>query len=219
MARPPPQAVIFDFDGVLFDTMRYHAEAYRRLFEEEAGVEVEDREVFLREGQPSEDVIADLARLKRLDWSEERILELAERKHELFSKVEEAEPYPGVPELLEAILDRDVEVGLVTGTDPRNVESLLGDQVDEFDVVITGDDVEEGKPEAEPYLLAIEALGLDPEDVLVVENAPLGIFSAERAGARVVAVATTLPEEDLGAADAVLDEVGDVLDLLEEGAP
>jgi HAD superfamily hydrolase (TIGR01509 family) len=210
--------VVFDFDGVVFDTMRYHAEAYRRLFREAADVEVEDREVFLREGQPSQDVIADLARLKGLEWSEERVLELAERKHEIFSKVQEAEPYPGVLELLDDLFERDVLVGLVTGTDPRNVEALLGDRVEGFDAVVTGDDVDEGKPEAEPYIRAIETLGVDPDEVLVVENAPLGIFSAERAGARVVAVATTLPEDDLGAADDVLGDVGDVLDLLEGDA-
>jgi HAD superfamily hydrolase (TIGR01549 family) len=185
--------VVFDFDGVVFDTMRYHAEAYRRLFREAADVEVEDREVFLREGQPSQDVIADLARLKGLEWSEERVLELAERKHEIFSKVQEAEPYPGVLELLDDLFERDVLVGLVTGTDPRNVEALLGDRVEGFDAVVTGDDVDEGKPEAEPYIRAIETLGVDPDEVLVVEN-------------------------DLGAADDVRGDVADVLDLLEGDA-
>lgn len=217
MAELQPRAVVFDFDGVLLDTMRYHAEAYRRLFREEAGVEVEDRDVFLREGQPSDAVIADLAKLKGLDWSEEKIDKLAERKHELFQSVQEAKPYPGAMDVLDEVRERGIPMGLVTGTDPRNVEILLGDRVDDFDVVVTGADVDEGKPESEPYDRAVEALGLEPEEVLVVENAPLGIFAAERAGTPVVAVSTTLPPEDLGAAREVLDDLADVLDLLEGG--
>lgn len=218
MAERALRAVVFDFDGVLMDTMPYHAEAYRRLFREEAGVEVEDRDVFLREGQPSDAVIADLAKLKGLDWTEDEVRKLAERKHEIFQGLQEAEPYPGALDVLDAVLERGIPVGLVTGTDPRNVEAFLGDRVDDFDVVVTGADVEEGKPESEPYDRAVEALGLDPEEVLVVENAPLGIFAAERAGTPVVAVATTLPPEDLGAARQVLDDLVDVLDLL-EGKP
>jgi mannitol-1-/sugar-/sorbitol-6-phosphatase len=69
-------------------------------------------------------------------------------------------------------------------------------------VLITADDVRLGKPHPEAYLLASARLGLTPETCIVVEDAPAGIKAAHAAGMRVVAVATTHREDDLGEADA-----------------
>jgi mannitol-1-/sugar-/sorbitol-6-phosphatase len=68
---------------------------------------------------------------------------------------------------------------------------------------VSADDVENGKPHPEAYLKGAEVLGVRPEACVVVEDAPSGVSSARSAGMRVVAVATTYREDDLGEADAV----------------
>jgi beta-phosphoglucomutase len=73
-----------------------------------------------------------------------------------------------------------------------------------FDVLVTGDQVIDGKPDPEPYQIAAERLNLDPGECLAVENAPLGIRSAKAAGMACVALATTLPPPRLAAAGADL---------------
>jgi sugar-phosphatase len=69
------------------------------------------------------------------------------------------------------------------------------------EVLVTAEDVERGKPDPQPYLVAADALGLEPSQCLVVEDAPAGIAAGRGAGARVLAVATTFAAPELTAAD------------------
>ena len=83
---------------------------------------------------------------------------------------------------------------------------------DLFTVVVTGNDVINGKPSPEPYLLALEKLALEPADAIVVENAPFGIASAKAADLRCLALATSLPPKYLHQADEVFLSVKDLRD-------
>ena len=78
------------------------------------------------------------------------------------------------------------------------------------DALVTADDVEQGKPAPDPYRLAAERLGVDPKQCVVFEDAPAGVEAAHRAGAKVVAVASTNPPEALAAADAIVPRLADV---------
>ena len=62
-----------------------------------------------------------------------------------------------------------------------------------FDVLVCGDDVRNGKPDPEPYLLAAARLGVEPQHCLAIEDSPAGIASAEAAGCVVVAVPNQVP--------------------------
>lgn len=87
------------------------------------------------------------------------------------------------------------------------------------ETLVTADDVEHGKPDPEPYLLAAERLGVAPRRCLVFEDAPAGIVAAREAGAEVIAVATTNPPRTLAAADAVVRDLRDIeIERTENGA-
>jgi beta-phosphoglucomutase len=73
-----------------------------------------------------------------------------------------------------------------------------------FDAIVTGEDTGEGKPSPEPYLCGARRLGVRPQACIVVENAPLGIEAAKRAGAYCIALRTTLDEQALAGADEVV---------------
>jgi beta-phosphoglucomutase len=80
-----------------------------------------------------------------------------------------------------------------------------------FDVIVTGDDTDKGKPDPDPYLKGIRKLGLNRLDCVVVENAPLGIRSAKEAGVDyVIAVTTTLDASYLQEADDIMESAADL---------
>lgn len=79
----------------------------------------------------------------------------------------------------------------------------------QFDAVVTSADVRRGKPAPDPYLEAARRLGVSPRDAVVFEDTTIGIASAHVAGARCVAVATTLTRDQLSAADLVIPDFHD----------
>lgn len=106
-------------------------------------------------------------------------------------------------------------MGMVTGSSRQSVERVLtGDLRKAFDVMITADEVKRPKPDPQPFLIAARSLGLEPAKCLVVENAPFGIRAAKAAGCGVVGICTTLPSDDLQEADWVVQDHGELEDLL-----
>lgn len=77
-------------------------------------------------------------------------------------------------------------------------------------VLVTADDVADGKPHPEPYLKGAKGLGIAPELCVVFEDAPAGIRAAHAAGMRVIALTTTFPLRELHEADAVVANFNDV---------
>jgi sugar-phosphatase len=75
------------------------------------------------------------------------------------------------------------------------------------DVLVTADEITNGKPDPEPFLLGAERLAVDPADCVVLEDAPAGITAGRAAGARVIALRTTHADADLAGADAVADSL------------
>jgi HAD superfamily hydrolase (TIGR01509 family) len=87
---------------------------------------------------------------------------------------------------------------VATGSAKRVVDDLLDKNFSGlFECYISGDDVKKGKPDPEAYLLALKKIGGSIKNTLVVENAPLGIESARKAGLKVYALETTLPKRYL----------------------
>lgn len=78
-------------------------------------------------------------------------------------------------------------------------------------VLVTADDVEHGKPDPEPFVRAAAALGVAPADCVVLEDAPAGIAAGRAAGAYVIALRSTHPDDDLRAADAIVDDLATLL--------
>ena len=101
--------------------------------------------------------------------------------------------YPGAVQLVKNLKVKGYLLGLVTGGNAKRllnigIESLL----ELFDVRITGDMVNKGKPSPEPYLKAAKILNVNNNSCLVIENAPLGIKSAKKSGMTCIAVSSTL---------------------------
>jgi beta-phosphoglucomutase len=184
----PPEAILWDLDGVLADSREAHLEAWRALCEETG--RPFDRHYFLRTfGRRNEDIIAGY-------WSgatpEERS-RLERRKEALFRERARGRlrPMPGAVELVREARKRGLRQALVSSTPPENIALALRELGLEggFDTIVSGDDVTRGKPDPEGYLLAARRLGVAPGRCVVVEDAPAGVEAGRRAGARTLGVA------------------------------
>jgi HAD superfamily hydrolase (TIGR01509 family) len=131
-----------------------------------------------------------------LDLSPEEIVELL--LDGVVARIEQAIPWrPGARELLESLHDADVRCALVTMSWQRFVAPVLRQLPPEtFQVVVTGDQVEFGKPHPEPYETAAAALGVAPTDCVAIEDSNTGAKSAEAAGCTVLVVENHVPVLD-----------------------
>ena len=195
------KAVCFDMDGVLYDSMSHHAEAWAKA-SADFGLGLTRHDVFMQEGRTGFSTI-DI--FTRKNWgrptNDEEVDRIYARKCEYFNALPEAKPMPGALTLLEQIKAEGLQIVLVTGSAQHSLlERLNRDYPDIFhsDLMVTGFDVTYGKPDPEPYLMAVHKAAVSPGETMVVENAPLGVRSAVAAGAYTVACNTgPLPDKVL----------------------
>jgi beta-phosphoglucomutase len=196
----PREAVIFDLDGVLLDSMPCYYRAWQRAFETR-NIEVKKDEFYRREGEKRTKTVVELFEGDKGHKPSARIIEqIIGTMQDAFLGSFEAKLFPHTRELLTALKRKRTKLGLVTGSD--SLEQMLGQERDLlglFDVIVTGQDTREGKPSPQPYEAAVRRLGISPECCCAVENSPLGIQSAKAARLFCFAVRNSSPilEEEL----------------------
>ena len=200
-----PKAVLFDMDGVLYNSMPHHAIAWQRSMEA-FGIHMTEADAYATEGARGIDTIRQMVlQQKGEDITLERAQEMYDEKTRQFHAMGEAPLMPGIIGLLEQIKRQGLCIGVVTGSGQRPLINRLvkdfGDFLDEQHIV-TAYDVKRGKPHPDPYLMGMEKAGTQPWQTVVVENAPLGVKAGTASRAFTIAVNTgPLP-------DAVLTDAG-----------
>ena len=200
-----PKAVLFDMDGVLYNSMPHHAIAWQRSMET-FGIHMTEADAYATEGARGIDTIRQMVlQQKGEDITLERAQEMYDEKTRQFHAMGEAPLMPGIIGLLEQIKRQGLCIGVVTGSGQRPLINRLvkdfGDFLDEQHIV-TAYDVKRGKPHPDPYLMGMEKAGTQPWQTVVVENAPLGVKAGTASRAFTIAVNTgPLP-------DAVLTDAG-----------
>ncbi|MCZ7582942.1 MAG: HAD family phosphatase [Deltaproteobacteria bacterium] len=173
-------AVIFDVDGVLIDTMGYHADAWVRAGQE-LGVEVDEEEVYRREGEPGLKTAKDFMRIAGMMSTKARARAFVGKKEEVYQQIA-AQPrvFPNATQLLDALEQCGMLLAFVTGTSREEIRRTLPPVFEPyFKTSVCGDEVMRGKPNPEPYMAAMRTLGTNPRETLVIENAPYGIRSGK----------------------------------------
>lgn len=196
-----PKAVLFDMDGVLYDSMPNHALSWHKSMLR-FGLEMRPEEAYTYEGMRGIDTIKLLARRQ---WGKELTDQEAQEMYAVktmaFSSCPPAAKMEGAENLMRKIKDAGMKIVVVTGSGQK---SLFGKLESEFpglingDMIVTSIDVKHGKPAPEPYLCGMQKAGISPWEGIVVENAPLGIRAGVAAGIFTVAVNTgPLPDKAL----------------------
>ena len=203
------RAVLFDMDGVLYDSMPYHASAWHRAMAQ-FGYDLPEEEVYMHEGRTGTSTV-NLVSLREegLEVSDERVAEIYKVKSDLFNEFPPAAPMPGALSLLLQLKAQGLKILIVTGSGQCSLLDKLNEDypgIFRRELMVTAFDVKHGKPDPEPYLMGMQKGELCPDECVVVENAPLGVRAAKAAGIFTIAVNTgPLPD------NALLDEGADLL--------
>jgi beta-phosphoglucomutase len=197
------EALIFDLDGVLLNSMPAHVAAWGEAFREE-GLKVSEEFIYRNEGALDWDLLRRELQSGNGAMSRAMFEALIDRQREIYLRgyAPQVQMYSEAREVVETLGQSHLRLALVTSSARMVLLPSLVSWIDShFQVVVTGESVNRCKPHPEPYLKSLEALGIGPEQAVVVENAPAGIRSARRAGIFCIALATTLPPEALAEAD------------------
>lgn len=186
-------AVLFDMDGVLYDSMPGHARAWKQMCDEN-GIVAEEDEFYAYEGRTGASTIDILFR-RQFDRgaTEEDVRRLYARKSEIFKALGLPRLMPGAFDAVSAVLSSGALPVLVTGSGQASIlERLATDYPEAFppERRVTSHDVRHGKPDPEPYLMGLEKAGVALTEAVAVDNAPLGVESASRAGILTIGVRT-----------------------------
>lgn len=217
LERFTPQAVLFDMDGVLFDSMPNHARSWRQSMED-CGLHMTEEDAYRYEGMRGVETIRLMARAQ---WHRELTDVEAQRMYDVkcryFSACPPARKMTGVEELMTWLRNQGITIGVVTGSGQHtlldNLERSFAGLVDKRRIV-TAFDVRHGKPSPEPYIAGLKKVGVEATQAIVIENAPLGVQSAVAAGIFTLAVNTgPLPDADLlqAGADIVVKDMREAL--------
>jgi len=205
-----PKTIIFDMDGVIVDSMPYHFIAWYEALRP-WGIRVTCFDVFEKEGERWQKSLKYFLKQAGIKPTHKIMNGIFNERHRIFKKYFKRFIFKGARELLLDLHHKKFTLALVTGTPIAEVKKILPRQIQSvFKCMVTGDRVRNGKPHPEPFLKAAKALKIRPADCLVIENAPLGIESAKKAGMFCIAVTTSLPKEYLKKADIVVSKLEEV---------
>jgi beta-phosphoglucomutase-like phosphatase (HAD superfamily) len=187
------KSVLFDLDGVLYDSLGQYVDAWTAAFSS-CGVTIEAGDVFDHESRRSSDAVRMLLRRYGADRSERTIEQVRAEIHDRLSAMPRPPVMRGAIDLVAAAKETGLEVRVVTGS--SRPEILRWIEAD-FSGILTAADVYTpppvelpGKPHPMPYLLALTGLGLRCCDAIAIENSPLGVRSASAANIFCIAVNT-----------------------------
>lgn len=203
------KAVLFDMDGVLFDSMKNHAKAWNKAMAM-YDMNLSEEEAYMHEGRTGASTINIVsARERGYEASEDEIKKIYQTKSDIFNSLPKAEPMQGTYTLLQEIKNSGLQPVLVTGSGQLSLIDNLNHhfpRIFQKEYMVTAYDVKFGKPNPEPYLMGLKKAGIDPNEAVVVENAPLGVKAGVAAGIFTIAVNTgPLPD------NALLDEGANLL--------
>jgi len=206
------KAVLFDMDGVIIDSEPLHYQAENRLMKT-FGFEmtVADLEVYV--GMRDPDMLTQIIKDYNLQISLPDLL--SKLLHQKLSLLKEADAYAidGIVDLIQAISEQKIQIGLASSSSRIFIEAVLEKLgiASHFHCVISGYEVERGKPDPDIFLKAASLLGVSPEDCLVIEDSGHGVKAAKAAGMKCIGYQNpNSGNQDLSKADRIVHSIRDI---------
>jgi beta-phosphoglucomutase len=197
------QAFLFDLDGVIVDTAKFHYLAWKRMANELLGSDIsEEFDESLKGVSRMESLDRILAHGGKTTLTQSEKEQLAQKKNdwylELVKEMNQNDILTGIPTFIAKAKAAGIKIGL--GSVSKNAPMILEriGLIQEFDVIIDGNKISKGKPDPEVFLNGAAALGFNPDQCLVFEDAVAGVRAGKNAGMKVIGIgkAENLPEAD-----------------------
>lgn len=209
-----PKAIIFDFDGVFVDSWGFHLNALKKTLKQ-MGLEFSEDEI--NEAFYSYALYDGAERLLKPHNLHDRIDKLIKIKKSFDKSFAESVPtYEPTIEFVKKYSDK-YRMCIASGARQILIQPYL--ELNElkkyFEFVVTSDEVERPKPNPDIYLLAQKKLNLPKEEVVIVEDSPLGVKGAKRSGIHTIAVTQTARPEELHEADAIIRDCSELEEELD----
>ena len=211
------RAVIFDFDGVITDSEILHLRAFNQILARH-NIEITE-EVYYKEylGFTDRDCFESVASQNQLGLDSEQIENLIKQKNRIFEKLAQTEAtiFEGVPEFLQMLKDNKIRRAICSGAllvdiAPILEKSRLGHF---FEVIVSAEQIEKGKPDPEGFLLALEKLNegnqnsISANECVVIEDSHWGLEAAQAAGMHTIAITNSYDANQLTVADKVIEHL------------
>ncbi|PTD93542.1 HAD family phosphatase [archaeon SCG-AAA382B04] len=196
------KALLFDMDGVLIDSMRYHTKSFLQAFRK-YDVKIKEEKIYNLEGKEDIYIIKDILEQKNLENLDSK--KIAKERREIFNQIERTKVFDGMPELLKKIT-KEYELSVVSGSTRRNLNNFVNKFYPNiFDCLVSGDDLSNQKPHPEPFEKCVKGVNIEKDEAIAIENAPLGVESVKNAELACIAVATYVQPQSLKEADIVFE--------------
>ncbi len=193
-------AILFDMDGVLYDSMPNHSKAWS-LAMERYGMHMSPHDVYMNEGATGHDTVVRISlRDRGFEARQREIDDIYGYKASLFRSMPEACVMPGAQDVFRKAAAAGLKILIVTGSGQKNLIERVQKDFEGFitrDRMVTAFEVKRGKPYPDPYLKGLEIAGVPATEAVVIENAPLGIRAAVAAGIDTIAVNTGPLEDEI----------------------
>ena len=210
------KACLFDLDGVVVDTAKYHYLAWKRLANT-LGFDFAQKDNERLKGVSRMRSLEILLSIGKANFNDEEKLKMAEEKNswyvEYISKLDETEILPGVKDLLIELRQNGIKIAL--GSASKNSMMILNNLnlTSFFDAIVDGNKVSKAKPDPEVFLLGARELGVQPSECVVFEDAQAGIDAAKAANMKVIGIGQ---KDVLLNADKIFEGLGDAhIDIIE----
>lgn len=214
------QAVIFDFDGVILDSEPIHYKACCLILKK-IGLSVsfeEYREKYL--GLTDKDLFPLLLKHKKISLNPNEIHDLIQTKINCYNEIihhsKNLPIIPGLELYIQQLQKQNIPLAICSGSARIEIDTVLknlhnGKLQSHFNVIVTAENINQGKPSPEGFLLAAKKLNITPEKCLVIEDSPHGVEAGKKAGMTVIALLTSHDKNKLKKADLIVQDFNELL--------
>ncbi|AIC96614.1 HAD family hydrolase [Shouchella lehensis] len=203
------KAFIFDMDGVIINSEPLHFAVEAELAKEN-GIILKEGELESYVGTRADEMWSSLKAAHQADFDVDTLLKEANEKKLAYLHDANMEPIDGIRELLEQLKEKGYKIGLGSSSTVAFIDAVLTafSIKDQFDVVLSGEQVAKGKPAPDIYLAVADRLGVSPQNCTVLEDAAHGVQAGKEAGMTVIGYVNPYSgNQDLSKADLRIEDI------------
>lgn len=201
------KAVIFDMDGVIIDSEPVYHRVEKKLFKR-LGIKISEDEHYSFVGMSMDLIWENILEKNKLKLNKEELIKLhTDNMIGSFQNEEKLTPLPNLVEFIEKLIDNNFKIALASSSSRILIDIILKklEIKNFFEVIVSGEDVENGKPFPDIFLLTAKHLGCKPSECIVIEDSKNGVSAAKKANMKCIGFKNSNSGmQDLSAADMII---------------